>query len=85
MKTNHRRRYRDPGSDRTKGYYLGKVQAVAMDGVIVDAQWTTGDHCRGKRGIRRDRAGAKKFVRSRCRRRARDELKRRMSEPCSDG
>ena len=82
MKTNHRRKYKDRRGPRTvfSRYIAKEVQAIALDGVLVAAMATNGDHCCGKRGIRRDVAGAKKFVRSRIRRRDRDALKKMLLE-----
>ncbi len=83
MKTNHRRRFKEKRASNAvagKGYWNVVLRAVAMDGSVVEASSTTGDHTNGKHGIARDRAGAKKFVRSRIRRRDRDALKKLMTE-----
>jgi len=70
-KTNHQRSFKDskdPGAIFHRGYYGGKgFLRKTMDGKIVEAHFTVGDHCRGKRGIRKDRRGAKKYVNSRAR------------------
>ncbi len=81
MKTNHRRNYkdkRDPSVRATHGFH---EQVVADDGVVIRAAGGFDvDHCCGKHGIAKDRAGAKKFLRSRLRRRNRDALKKALTE-----
>lgn len=70
MKTNHQRGFKATRSSREVfssyivGSWLGKVPEAD---VIVGASVTCGDHTNGKRGIAKDKRGAKKFVRSRVR------------------
>lgn len=82
MKTNHRRGFKETRTshDVFAHYLVISLCRQALDGEFVSASANSGDHCCGKRGIRRDRAGAKKFVNSRVRRRDRDELKRRVNQ-----
>lgn len=69
MKTNHQRGFKDTRHSRAvfKRYIVGDFSKVTDDGKYISASSTSGDHCCGKRGIRRDKAGAKKFVNSRTR------------------
>lgn len=72
MKTNHRRGFVE---DNYHPKYMKGYSSVAMDGSVISAWHTGGDACCGKRGHRRDRAGAKKFVHSRTRRKDRDIIR----------
>jgi len=64
MKTNHRRSFKDGGYAARPG---GGIR-ITDNGKIVCA-WGGDyhDYCRGKRGQRRDKRGAKKFINSRLR------------------
>ena len=70
MKTNHQRNFKDTRDPRAvfKNYYVGGswVMSELADRFIA-AGATSGDHTNGKRGIAKDRRGAKKFVHSRTR------------------
>ena len=66
MKTNHQRGFKEKRSSRHDFSHGGSYMKVTEDGkVILAAGGGWGDACRGKRGLRRDKAGAKKFVNSR--------------------
>jgi hypothetical protein len=83
MKTNHRRRFKDKRASRAvfgRPYFMLVLQDKGLDGVMVHAAARNADACCGKHGMAKDRAGAKKFVRSRIRRRDRDYLKARRWE-----
>lgn len=78
MKTNHRRNFKDKKfhiGQRKPSYLICAVGQTCLDGTRVGASATNGDATCGSRGVRRDKAGAKKFVHSRRRRRDRDYLK----------
>lgn len=81
MKTNHQRGYKDNEDKRTE-YTTLSIYEESPDGEIIHATATGPgvDHCCGKHGAARDRAGAKKYVHSRRRRRTRDWLKQQLSE-----
>lgn len=70
MKTNHQRGFRDARAPRQvfAKYFVGSnsIHSELADR-IVSACATCGDHTNGKRGIARDKRGAKKFVSSRTR------------------
>lgn len=67
MKTNHRRKYVDPGYGYN-GYIIGSFRGkTPLSDHHVGACATCGDHSNGKHGIAKDRKGAKKFVASRTR------------------
>jgi hypothetical protein len=70
MKTNHRRGFkdkRDPNAVFTHYQLLGSPVTLALADRKISAGATTGDHTNGKRGIARDKAGAKKYRASRSR------------------
>ena len=76
-KTNHQRGYIENVGTRTEYTTLSMTEAVPDGGEPIVA-YATGpgvDHCCGKHGAAKDRAGAKKFVHSRTRRRVRDWIK----------
>ena len=82
MKTNHRRNFKDKRSPRAvfDKYVVKFVRQTTVDGKVISASATSGDHCNGKRGIRRDVAGAKKFVRSRVRFHNKMALRKEMKD-----
>lgn len=70
MKANHQRGFKDRRSSRSvfRSYFAGgSGNYLPLSDRIVSAYATSGDHTNGKRGIARDVAGAKKYVRSRTR------------------
>jgi hypothetical protein len=70
MKTNHQRQYKsthDPRAVFTSYYVGGNSRRLELSGRKVSACATCGDHTNGKRGIAKDKRGAKKFVNSRAR------------------
>lgn len=70
MKTNHQRNFRDKRAPRqvfAKYFVFGQTRVNPISGVAVGAGATSGDHTNGKRGIAKDRRGAKKFINSRSR------------------
>lgn len=71
MKTNHKRKFKDNKDPRmvyNNGYIVfAQVVTLPLSGRSVAAGTTCGDHTNGKRGIAKDRRGAKKFIRSRSR------------------
>jgi len=82
MKTNHRRSFSDKRHSRAvfNEYIVGNFSKIADDGKYISAGSTSGDHCCGKRGIRRDKAGAKKYVNSRTRFHNKMALDRQINE-----
>jgi hypothetical protein len=75
MKTNHRRQYVENVGERSE-YITMELHEVAVDGEVVSAyaKGPKADSVCGKHVAAKDRAGAKKFVHSRIRRRTRDWL-----------
>lgn len=70
MKTNHQRGFKDRRDSRAvfANYFAGgSSNHLPLSDRIVAAYANCGDHTDGKRGIARDVAGAKKYVRSRTR------------------
>jgi hypothetical protein len=70
MKTNHQRQFkerRDPNVVFQNYIVYGRTDALPLSGRSVSASVTCGDHTNGKRGIAKDKAGAKKFLVSRAR------------------
>lgn len=70
MKTNHQRNFRDSRAPRQvyAKYFVGGNSVYSeMADRIISACATSGDHTNGKRGIAKDKRGAKKFVNSRTR------------------
>lgn len=66
-KTNHQRGFKGKRHGFSRYVIFSGGAYLPLSGRIVGAQATCGDHCCGKRGIRRDRRGAKKFIHSRTR------------------
>lgn len=70
MKTNHQRNFKDTRDSR-KVYndyiVFGNTRKNPVSDTSVGAGTTCGDHTNGKRGIAKDRRGAKKFINSRSR------------------
>lgn len=70
MKTNHQRSFKDKkdGNAVFNSYIVfGKTVMPHLSDKSIGAGVTCGDHANGKRGIAKDRRGAKKFIRSRTR------------------
>lgn len=70
MKTNHKRGFKDDKAPRavfSRYIVFGQCVALPLSDRSVSASVTCGDHTNGKRGIARDRRGAKKYINSRCR------------------
>lgn len=70
MKTNHQRNFKDTRDGNTvfKDYIVfSGLNKLQLSDRIVSAVVTCGDHTNGKRGIAKDRRGAKKYIRSRTR------------------
>lgn len=70
MKTNHQRRFKDTRAPRAvfAAYFVfGETRLLPISGLSVSAGVTCGDHTNGKRGIAKDRRGAKKYLNSRTR------------------
>lgn len=68
MKTNHQRGYkekRDPNVVFSRYTVFSESVKLDLSGRSVNAHVTCGDHTNGKRGIAKDRRGAKKFLHSR--------------------
>lgn len=81
MKTNHQRNFketRDPRAVYQRYYAGGNVRLLELSDREVWACATCGDHANGKRGIARDKRGAKKYVSSRARFHERQALKRML-------
>lgn len=72
MKTNHQRGYKDKRSSRQvySKYFVGggeTVKSTLSDRSVSAIAVTCGDHTNAKRGIAKDKRGAKKYVNSRIR------------------
>ena len=72
MKTNHQRGYKDKRDPRFvyRKYFQGGGELTKLplsDRMVCSKAVTCGDHTNAKRGIAKDRRGAKKFVRTRTR------------------
>lgn len=72
MKTNHQRGFKDTRGPRAvyRRYYVGGGESTLLplsDRRVASKPVTCGDHTNAKRGIAKDRRGAKKYVRSRTR------------------
>jgi len=70
MKTNHKRGFKDTKSPRavfSRYIVFGQCVKLELSDRNVAAHTTCGDHTNGKRGIAKDRRGAKKYIRSRSR------------------
>lgn len=70
MKTNHQRNFKDTRDSRSvyNNYVVFEcLVKMQLSDHIVSAGVNCGDHTNGKRGIARDRRGAKKYIRSRTR------------------
>lgn len=80
MKTNHQRNFKDTKGPRYDYYHGGGSLRITEGGKAIQAYGGGhGDACCGKRGMRRDKAGAKKFVRSRTRFHNKAHLKKMVS------
>ncbi len=83
MKTNHNRNFkenRDSNAVFNRYIVFGETVTLSLSDKCVSANVTCGDHTNGKRGIARDKAGAKKFIRSRSRFHENSALRRIVSE-----
>lgn len=70
MKTNHQRGFKDTRNSRavySTYWVFGNTRKNPISDTAVGACATCGDHTNGKRGIAKDRKGAKKFINSRSR------------------
>lgn len=70
MKTNHQRNFKDKRDSRAVfNEYTVFSEAVSLHlaDKSISANVCCGDHTNGKRGIAKDRKGAKKFINSRVR------------------
>lgn len=70
MKTNHKRGFKDDKDPRavySRYIVFGQCVSLPLSDRSVSASVTCGDHTNGKRGIARDRRGAKKYISSRSR------------------
>jgi hypothetical protein len=70
MKTNHQRSFketRDPNAVYGDYVVFGESRSLPLSDHSVGAFVSCGDHTNGKRGIAKDRKGAKKFLNSRTR------------------
>lgn len=70
MKTNHNRNFkenRDPNAVFNSYNVFGQTVQLTLSDRAVGAGVSCGDHVNGKRGIAKDRRGAKKFINSRSR------------------
>lgn len=70
MKTNHQRNFKDQKDHNFvfNSYIVyGKAVRLELSDKSVAAGVCCGDHTNGKRGIAKDKKGAKKFIRSRTR------------------
>lgn len=70
MKTNHQRNFKDKKDHNSvfNSYIVyGKIVRLELSDKTVSAGVCCGDHTNGKRGIAKDKKGAKKFIRSRTR------------------
>lgn len=72
MKTNHQRGFKDTRDPRFvyRRYFQGGGESAKLelsDRTVSAKAVTCGDHTNAKRGIAKDRRGAKKFVNSRTR------------------
>ncbi|WP_410950992.1 hypothetical protein [Pseudomonas sp. S1(2024)] len=79
MKTNHRRNFketRDPRAVFARYIVGGNSRRLELSDREVTAYATCTSHTNGKRGIARDKCGAKKFVNSRARFHERQALAR---------
>lgn len=83
MKTNHQRNFKDTRDSRSvyNNYVVFQsLTKLQLSDKIISAGVTCGDHTNGKRGIARDRKGAKKYIRSRTRFHENAATKRIISE-----
>jgi hypothetical protein len=83
MKTNHQRGFkedRDPNVVFNRYTVFGETVTLGLSDRSVSAHVTCGDHTNGKRGIAKDRRGAKKFLNSRSRFHENAALRRIVSE-----
>jgi hypothetical protein len=70
MKTNHQRGFKSDRGPRAvfrKYTVFGETYDLPLSDHSVSALVTCGDHTNGKRGIAKDRRGAKKYLNSRTR------------------
>lgn len=82
MKTNHQRGFKSNKDPRAvySRYFVHSDKRVLENGHVICAGVTSGDHTNGKRGIAKDRRGAKKFINSRVRFHENAILKRKLKE-----
>lgn len=84
MKTNHQRNFRentDPNAVLHKYIVYSARVRLTLSDRFVCAGVTGSDHTNGKRGIAKDRRGAKKFINSRARFHENAALKRLVAAP----
>lgn len=70
MKTNHNRQFKDTRAPRAifaKYIPYSEARFLPLSGKMIAAGCTSGDHTNGKRGIAKDRRGAKRYLNSRTR------------------
>jgi hypothetical protein len=70
MKTNHQRNFKDnsdPNSVFSSYFVFSEGRVLPLSDKSIGVDVTCGDHTKGKRGIAKDRRGAKKFLNSRSR------------------
>jgi hypothetical protein len=87
MKTNHQRGFksdRGPRAVYRKYHVFAETVISELSDKAVGAIATCGDHTNGKRGIAKDRKGAKKYINSRTRFHENQALKRISSNLESD-
>ena len=83
MKTNHQRGFKDTRDSRSvyNDYIVfSETRRLPISGKILVVSVTCGDHINAKRGIAKDRRGAKKFVNSRTRFHEDSMLRRQVKE-----
>lgn len=88
MKTNHNRGFKDDKAPRavySRYIVFGQCVSLPLSDRSVSAHATCGDHTNGKRGIARDRRGAKKYINSRSRFHENAALKRLVQTIELDG
>lgn len=82
MKTNHQRNFHennDPNRVFSRYTVFAQTRKLTISDKSICAAVTCGDHTNGKRGIARDRKGAKKYLNSRSRFHENAALKRLLS------
>lgn len=88
MKTNHQRGFKDTRNPRAvySHYYVGGGELTKLplsDRMVGAKSVTCGDHTNAKRGIAKDRRGAKKYVVTRTRFHE-NAATRRLAQECID-